>query len=95
MTAGQLFYAYPSRRGVCAPGFNAWLHLSVILGVGLQLLTVSLPALRALLGLEPTSPSSLLWVAAAILLSWGAAEVFVRLDNARDSRVGRASVGRP
>jgi Ca2+-transporting ATPase len=95
MTAGQLFYVYPSRRGVGAPGFNAWLHLSVILGVGLQLLTVSLPALRALLGLEPTSPSSLLWVAAAILLSWGAAEVFVRLDNARGRRVGRAGVAGP
>jgi len=83
MTVGQLFYAYPSRRISTASGFNAAVHLSVILGTALQLLTVLLPALRALLGLEPPAPSALLWVAGAVLLSWGAAEAFVSLDGSR------------
>jgi len=79
MTIGQLFYAYPSRRIGMSPGFNPALHLSVILCTGLQLLTVFIPALRTLLGLELPAPSSLLWVAAAVLLSWGVAEAYVRL----------------
>ena len=82
MTVGQLFYAYPSRRGVCAPGLNVALHLSVALGTALQLLTISVPALRTLLGLEMPTPASLLWVAAAVLSSWGLAEVYVRLAAA-------------
>jgi Ca2+-transporting ATPase len=79
MTAGQLFYAYPARRLDTTPGFNPALHLSVLLGTGLQLLTLCVPTLRALLGLELLAPASLLWVAAAVLLSWGAAEAYVRL----------------
>jgi Ca2+-transporting ATPase len=78
---GQLVLAYPSRRINTSPGFNAALHLSVILGAGLQLLTVFLPTLRTLLGLELPHTAALLWVAAAVLLSWGAAEAYVRLDN--------------
>jgi Ca2+-transporting ATPase len=79
MTVGQLFYAYPARRGFGAPGFNTALHLSVVLGTALQLLTVSVPALRTLLGLELPAPSSLVWVATAVMLSWGMAELYVRL----------------
>ena len=41
MTAGQPFYAYPARRLDTTPGFNAALHLSVLLGTGLQLATVT------------------------------------------------------
>lgn len=68
-----------------SPGFNPALHLSVILCTGLQLLTVFIPALRALLGLELPAPSSLLWAAAAVLLSWGVAEAYVHLYKV-DSR---------
>ena len=86
MTIGQLFYAYPSRRISAAPAFNTALHLSVVLGTGLQLLTVLLPALRALLGLELPDPGALLWVAAAVLLSWGLAETYVRFADSASER---------
>lgn len=91
MTVGQLFYAYPSRRGVCAPGFNAALHLSVVLGTALQILTVSLPALRTLLGLEIPGASSLLWVAAAVLSSWGMAEIYVQLAMTKTTAENKTS----
>jgi Ca2+-transporting ATPase len=79
-TLGQLFYAYPARRGVSGapPRFNGTLHLAVLLGVGLQFLTVTVPALRALLGLEPLTLALLAPVSASVLLAWGLAEVFGR-----------------
>ncbi|HEX5085708.1 MAG TPA: HAD-IC family P-type ATPase [Blastocatellia bacterium] len=78
-TIGQLFYAYPARRISAPPQFNGALHLAVILGVGLQLLTVSLPSLRTLLGLEPLTPEMMTLVTAAVLLTWGVAEAYSRL----------------
>jgi P-type Ca2+ transporter type 2C len=78
-TIGQLFYAYPARRINAPPQFNGALHLAVILGVGLQLLTVLLPSLRALLGLEPLTIEVLTLVSAAVLMTWGAAEAYSRL----------------
>ncbi len=78
-SAAQLLFAYPSRRTVAAPVFNPALHLSVILGAGLQLLTILLPDLRALLGLEYPSPAGLAWVALAVVLSWVLAEAYVRV----------------
>lgn len=78
-TIGQLFYAYPAGRINAPPQFNGALHLAVILGVGLQLLTVLLPGLRALLGLEPLTPELLTLVSAAVLLTWGAAEAYSRV----------------
>lgn len=86
MSVGQLVFAYPSRRTAAAPEFNASLHLAVIFGTGLQLLTIFLPALRSMLGLEPPGPSALVWVASAVLLSWGVAEASTRLAGpARES----------
>jgi hypothetical protein len=78
-TIGQLFYAYPARRINAPPQFNGALLLAVILGVGLQLLTVLLPGLRTLLGLEPLTLELLTLVSAAVLLTWGAAEAYSRL----------------
>jgi hypothetical protein len=77
-TIGQLFYAYPARRINAPPRFNGALHLAVILGVGVQLLTVLLPGLRALLGLEPLTLEMLTLVSAAVLLTWGMAEAYSR-----------------
>jgi hypothetical protein len=79
MTVGQLVFVYPSRRVGPAPGFNVALHLSVILCTGLQLLTILLPGLRTLLGLEYPGLAGLAWVAAAIMLSWGTAEAYARM----------------
>jgi Ca2+-transporting ATPase len=78
-TIGQLFYAYPARRITAPPQFNGALHLAVILGVGLQLMTVLFPALRALLGLEPLTLEMLILVTTAILLTWGVAEAYSRI----------------
>jgi hypothetical protein len=78
-TIGQLFYAYPARRINAPPQFNGALHLAVSLGIGVQLLTVLLPSLRALLGLEPLSMELLMMVSAAVLLTWGVAEAYSRV----------------
>lgn len=77
-TVGQLFYAYPARRINAPPQFNGPLHLAVILGVILQLLTVLLPGLRTLLGLEPPTLGMLMLVMTTVLLTWGVAEVYSR-----------------
>ena len=61
------------------PRFNGALHLAVTLSVALQLLTVLVPSLRTLLGLEPLTLGLLTVVAAAALLTWGAAESHSRL----------------
>lgn len=82
MTIGQLVFAYPSRRISAAPKFNVTLYLSVILGTVLQLLTIFLPELRRLLGLEFTGVTSLLWVAGVVLVSWSVAEAYARLSIA-------------
>jgi hypothetical protein len=61
----------------------------VILGVGLQLLTVVLPGLRMLLDLEPLTAGLLLLVATAVLLTWGAAEAYSRFAlSAQQARRG-------
>ena len=78
-TVGQLFYAYPARRINAPPQFNGALHLAVTLSIGLQLLTVLLPGLRRLLGLEPLTPEMLTLVSAAVVLTWGAAEFYSRV----------------
>jgi Ca2+-transporting ATPase len=79
MTIGQLVFAYPARRITGPSKRNLALHLAVILGIILQLLTVVVPALRALLGLEPINLLDLVWVAGAVLISWGVAETYSRM----------------
>ena len=81
-TIGQLFYAYPARRITAPPQFNGALHLAVVLGVVLQLLTVMIPGLRTLLGLEPLTLGLLALVSAAVLLTWGVAEAYSRIAQA-------------
>ncbi|MDX2031174.1 MAG: cation-transporting P-type ATPase [Blastocatellia bacterium] len=75
----QLVFAYPSRRVSVLPMPNGWLHLAVLFGAGLQILTITFPSLRLLLGLEPLQLPILLWLAGGVLLSWLAAEVFSRV----------------
>jgi len=81
VTIGQLTFAYPARYIGARARPNLALHLSVILGIGLQLLTVFLPWLRRLLGLELPDLWALLWVALAVLSSWSAAEITGRLSK--------------
>lgn len=79
MTIGQLVFAYPARHTLGSPQTNVALHLSVILGIGLQLLTVFVPSLSLLLGLELPDPLALIWVAGAVMLTWVVAEIYGRL----------------
>lgn len=88
MTIGQLMFAYPARRIAGKPQTNIALHLAVVFCTGLQLLTVFVPGLRFLLGLELPDALGLTWVAAAVLLSWGVAEIYSRLDLAVPARPG-------
>ena len=82
MSIGQLVFAYPARHIATTSRRNIALHFSVLLGIGLQLLTIYVPALRQLLSLELPDPMGLVWVAAAVLLSWGVAETFGWWANA-------------
>jgi Ca2+-transporting ATPase len=84
---GQLVFAYPSRRISASPHFNLALHVAVILGTGVQLLTVLIPGLRLLLRLELPGLSALFWVAAAVLVSWGVAEIFSRWAGSARERL--------
>jgi Ca2+-transporting ATPase len=91
MTIGQLLYAYPSRRLHGSPSSNPALHLSVALGIGVQLLTVFVPWLRALLGLELLDAAAFLVIGGSVLLSWGAAEAYARQASARHGRAVSAA----
>jgi len=81
MTIGQLVYAYPARRISGRPSTNPALHAAVACGVLVQLLTVFVPALRMMLGLELPTTGSLVWVAAAVGVSWGFAECYGRITS--------------
>ena len=74
----QLAFAYPSRRVSVMPLSNGWLHLAVLFGVGLQAMTVLLPGLRVLLGLETIGMPVLIWILIGVLVSWLVAEIFSR-----------------
>lgn len=78
MAISQLVFVYPSRRTRITPEFNLTLHLAVALSIGLQLVTLFLPSLRQLLGLEVLDAAALLLMGAAVLLTWGIAEAFSR-----------------
>jgi hypothetical protein len=81
VTIGQLVFAYPSRRIGGSPLPNPVLHVTIILSIGVQLLTVLMPGLRLLLRLELPDLTSLLWVGAGVMASWGIAETFVWLSG--------------
>ncbi|MGH3851013.1 MAG: cation transporting ATPase C-terminal domain-containing protein, partial [Pseudonocardiaceae bacterium] len=74
-----LVLAYSARRVITSPRMNIALHLTVALCLSLQLLTVFVPGLRVVLGLERPDLLGLVWVVGAIGLSWGAAEGYSRL----------------
>jgi len=78
-STSQLLLAYSSRRIVNIPRINVALHLTVLLCLSAQLLTVLLPGLRMLLGLEALNLVALSWVAGAVAISCGAAEIYSRI----------------
>ncbi len=74
----QIVFAYPARRVSVTPLANRALHWVIALGIALQLATLMLPSLRALLGLTPLP--ALAWFTAllAFVLCWGIAEAMTR-----------------
>lgn len=85
-SVAQLVFAYPSRHVSVLPLTNGWLHLAVLMGAGLQIMTIALPSLRLLLGLEPLGLPVLIWIAGGVLLSWLVAEIFSRVAWERGHR---------
>lgn len=84
MSIGQLMFLYPARHVGRAAQTNMAVHLAVVTGVGLQLLTVFVPWLRVLLRLEEPSVESFALVGSAVLLTFGVAETYSRIVQHRD-----------
>jgi len=75
----ELLFAYPARHISVAPKRNVWLNAAITVGITLQILTISVPQLRALLGLEMLDAFIFAVISVAILASWAIAEGIVRL----------------
>ena len=76
----QLVFVYPSRRIGVVPSPNVWIHVAVGLGMALQVSTIFLPPLRALLGLVPVSATILVAIMMAVMLTWAIAELLGRRE---------------
>lgn len=74
----QLAFVYPSRRIMTSTISNNVLNLIIVASVILQVLTITLPGLRTVLGLVPLDSFSLLIVAAALLITIVGAESWSR-----------------
>ena len=74
----EVLFAYPSRRLTLNPQRNTFLHVAVLGGMALQVLTVLIEPLRALLGLVPLDLTVSLIIAAGVLGSWAVAELVGR-----------------
>jgi Ca2+-transporting ATPase len=96
-STAQLVFAYPARRVGQRPSRNPMLHAIVVSSIGLQLLAVTVPALRTLLGLERLDGPTIALAGGTALATWLLAELVNRLllrrDDAREpirARVRRA-----
>lgn len=77
-STAQLVFAYPARRVSQWPSRNVTLHAIVVISIGVQLLAITVPELRTLLGLE-----SLDWLTVAVaggtaMATWMLAEIVNR-----------------
>ncbi len=81
-TLAQLAFVYPSRQLTMAPLRNPTLDAIVIGSVLAQPLLLWTPALRRLLGLEWIEPWTWGCIAAGVLASWLAAELYTRRARA-------------
>jgi Ca2+-transporting ATPase len=74
-SVAKLLSAYPARKLAVQPAANPWLHASVLIGVALGLVCVSVLPVRAVLGLVALSGRELLLVLALLVLTWGSGEL--------------------
>jgi len=66
----ELLFAYPARYNSGRAGRNVWLNVAISAGIGLQILTVLVPQLRTLLGLEMIDSFIFLILTMSVLVSW-------------------------
>jgi P-type Ca2+ transporter type 2C len=82
----QLAFAYPARRIHTTPAPNRVLNIIIVASVALQILTVTLPPLRSMLGLVALDGPAVAYVAVALAATVAGAEIWSR----RTARTGRA-----
>lgn len=82
----ELLFAYPARHISIAPKRNVWLNVAITGGIGLQLLTVFVPQLRTLLGLEMLDSFVFSIFGVAVLISWAIAEGIGTFNRANSKK---------
>jgi Ca2+-transporting ATPase len=74
----QLAFVYPARRITAHPLRNRTLNIIIVASVGLQVLTITVPGLRNVLGLVPLDARALTLVVSALLITIVGAELWSR-----------------
>jgi len=67
--------AYPARKLGARPERNPWLHGSVLVGLVLGMVCITLAPMRSVLGLVPLSVRELAVVFALLTVTWGSGEL--------------------
>jgi len=84
-SVAQLVFAYPARRMGRHAAKNRVLHIVIVLSVGLQVLTATVPSLQTLLGLVTLDTQALVVVSGSVLATWLAAELVNRALSFRQA----------
>jgi Ca2+-transporting ATPase len=98
---GKLVSAYPARQSARGRPINWTLHASILAGVALQALTISIPGLRRFLGLSLLDARAVLFVGAAVIATWAVAAVTrwaqppTGAEQKRRARRGAVATGAP
>jgi Ca2+-transporting ATPase len=79
----QLAFVYPARRITNTTTSNRLLNFIIVASVLLQILTITVPGLRTMLGLVPLDATALLIVAGSLSLTILGAEIWSRRSQAR------------
>jgi len=74
----QLAFVYPSRRIMASTVSNRVLNIIIVVSVGLQVLTVTVPGLRTMLGLTPLDSLALVIVGVSLAVTIMGAEIWSR-----------------
>jgi Ca2+-transporting ATPase len=87
----QLAFVYPARRTYVMPLPNKVLHAAVFFSLSAHIAAVTVPGFREVFGSVAPSAATWAWVAAAVGMSWAAAEtvrslIWGRSSGAKESR---------
>jgi Ca2+-transporting ATPase len=74
----QLAFVYPARRITAHPLRNTTLNIIIVASVALQVLTITVPGLRNVLGLVPLDARALTLVVSALVITIVGAEIWSR-----------------